>query len=405
MIILNLLFVYELLISINYVHSNRLSIANEIIDTVNNKHALWKASNSKFDSWSKKSIDYMLGVSPLYISAKMDQTRRSRDIYKLLNKPQNEQLPTNFDPRNKWPECKKSLNEVRDQGSCGSCWAFGAVEAMTDRICIKSGGKENAHLSAQDLVACCKSCGMGCFGGFPTNAWQYYINEGIVSGGNYATNEGCIPYSIPSCEHHANGSLSPCGDITSTPKCKRRCIPQYGHDYTEDKHFGEGYVGTSCIEEDIMLELFNNGPVEAAMLVFEDFLNYKSGVYHHVTGSLGGGHAIKLMGWGVTDDGEKYWTAVNSWNNDWGENGWFRIRRGIDECGIESDITFATPAIKQLSSPILMYRSYVMNQLFFARFTLLSLSVILFVLVILFIRKGSNLRHVVTKKRGYNQIE
>ena len=56
---------------------------------------------------------------------------------------------------------------------------------MTDRICIASGGKEQAHISAQDLLECCTSCGYGCDGGFPGIAWDYFKETGIVTGGEF----------------------------------------------------------------------------------------------------------------------------------------------------------------------------------------------------------------------------
>ena len=61
------------------------------------------------------------------------------------------------------------------------------------------------------------------------------------------------------------------------------------------------------------------------------------GVYEHKTGSFLGGHAIRILGWGV-EDGTDYWLVANSWNPDWGDNGFFKIKRGSDECGIESNI-------------------------------------------------------------------
>lgn len=58
----------------------------------------------------------------------------------------------------------------------------------------------------------------------------------------------------------------------------------------------------------------------------------------HVTGSYEGGHAIRIVGWG-TEDGVAYWKVANSWNPYWGENGYFRILRGKNECGIEGQVT------------------------------------------------------------------
>ena len=66
----------------------------------------------------------------------------------------------------------------------------------------------------------------------------------------------------------------------------------------------------------------------AAFTVYEDFVNYKSGVYKHVSGSALGGHAVKIIGWG-----EDHWLVMNSWNETWGDKGLFRIAYG--ECGID----------------------------------------------------------------------
>ena len=94
-----------------------------------------------------------------------------------------------------------------------------------------------------------------------------------------------------------------------------------------------------------MTELYEHGSVEGAFTVYEDFVNYKSGVYQHVTGSQLGGHAIKLIGWGV-ENGTKYWLCVNSWNNGWGDNGTFKILKGESHCGIEDEIVAGIPKLK-----------------------------------------------------------
>lgn len=77
-----------------------------------------------------------------------------------------------------------------------------------------------------------------------------------------------------------------------------------------DKHFGAKSYSVKRDESHIMQELFDNGPVEAAFTVYEDFVNYKSGVYQHVSGKALGGHAIRILGWGVENE-TKYWLVAN----------------------------------------------------------------------------------------------
>lgn len=82
-----------------------------------------------------------------------------------------------------------------------------------------------------------------------------------------------------------------------------------------------------------------NGPVEGSFTVYDDFYTYKSGVYKHTTGDFSGGHSIKIIGWGV-ENGEKYWLCANSWNTSWGDKGFFKILRGVNECDIENETNF-----------------------------------------------------------------
>ena len=74
------------------------------------------------------------------------------------------------------------------------------------------------------------------------------------------------------------------------------------------------------------------------------FSYYISGVYHHVTGAYLGGHAIKLLGWG-TENKTDYWLVANSWNPDWGDQGFFKIQRGTEECGIEDQVYAGEPKL------------------------------------------------------------
>lgn len=192
--------------------------------------------------------------------------------------------------------------------------AFGAVEAMSDRTCIHSNATVHVRYSSEHLVSCCHTCGFGCSGGFPGSAWSYWVRKGIVSGGSYGSNMGCQPYQIKPCEHHVNGTRMPCSGEGSTPKCQNKCLnPDYKVDFKADKHFGKSSYSVKRDENHIQTEIMTNGPVEGAFTVYEDFVQYKSGVYQHVTGKALGGHAIRILGWGV-ENGTKYWLVANSWN-------------------------------------------------------------------------------------------
>jgi len=84
--------------------------------------------------------------------------------------------------------------------------------------------------------------------------------------------------------------------------------------------------------------LMTTGPLAVAFSVYADFPTYKSGVYTHTHGSMLGGHAVAALGWG-TENGKAYWLVKNSWSAKWGDNGFFKIKRGVDECGIEDDVS------------------------------------------------------------------
>ena len=94
-----------------------------------------------------------------------------------------------------------------------------------------------------------------------------------------------------------------------------------------------------------MKEIYENGSVEASFSVYEDFIQYKSGIYQHVTGDFLGGTTVKIIGWGVDDQNVKYWIIANSWGESWGEQGFFRMLRGEDECGIEDEVVTGIPKL------------------------------------------------------------
>ena len=221
---------------------------------------------------------------------------------------ENFQAPTSFDARVQWPDC---VNYVRDQAQCGSCWAFGASEALSDRYCIKG---QKVLLSPQYLVSC-DGGNYGCDGGYLDVAWDFLERKGIPS-------DSCVSYK------------SGGGDSGSCPSTCDDGSPLRFYKATSTKSF------TSV--SSLQLELMANGPVEVAFTVYQDFMSYKGGIYKHTFGSMLGGHAVKLVGWGQ-ENGVNYWIIANSWSSGWGENGYFRIAWG--QVGIEREGIAGVPAL------------------------------------------------------------
>ncbi len=91
-------------------------------------------------------------------------------------------------------------------------------------------------------------------------------------------------------------------------------------------------------EDNIKSDIVQHGSVQAAFTVYDDLPTYKSGVYRHTSGSSVGGHSVTIIGWG-TESGTPYWLVRNSWNTDWGDKGYFKIKRGNNECGIENQVS------------------------------------------------------------------
>jgi cathepsin B len=210
-------------------------------------------------------------------------------------------LPTNFVAMDKWPNC---IHPIRDQQRCGSCWAFAASEVLSDRFCIASNGKINKVLSPQDMVSC-DTGDAGCDGGDLTTSWDYLTGDGIVE-------DSCFPYTSgqgDSGDCLISGGMCVDGKTKAT---KYKAAPNYR---------------TFESIEDAKAEIYEKGPIETGFDVYKDFFSYKTGIYKKTSDEEVGGHAVKVVGWGV-EDGTNYWVVANSWGAGWGEKGYFRIEIG-----------------------------------------------------------------------------
>jgi cathepsin B len=264
--------------------------------------------------------------------------------------------PESFDSEENWPQCAKTIGDIRDQSNCGCCWAFGGTEAASDRMCIATNATLLLPLSAQDI--CFNSNFDGCGGGQISTPWSYIKSTGVVTGSQQQPDDGktdpfkgmgfCSKFSLPHCHHHGptHGDPYPAEGAAgcpseSSPRGPTACDSDAKaphNDFRSDKYTFSGQTISPNGESSLQQAISEGGPVEVAFTVYSDFENYGGGIYQHKSGGMAGGHAVKMVGWGV-ENGVKYWKVANSWDPYWGEKGYFRIIRGQNEGGIESQAT------------------------------------------------------------------
>jgi len=300
----------------------KLAVDPAIAEIVNEMDLGWKAGeNEMFVNMSFEAASRLMGVKKPNVPVKRHVKRFSSRVWA--------DLPTDFDSRKAWPH---RIGPVMNQAECGSCWAFGAAEAISDRIAIAK-NETYVQLAPLDLVSC-DTNDNGCEGGDPGSAWDYAQSSGLVT-------ESCGPYGtweggpIPTCP----ADQQPCLNFVNTPACPAQCAS--GSSWQSAKHYiSSSYSLTSV--NDMAADIQLHGPIEVAFDVYQDFLSYKSGVYQQTSGSLLGGHAVKMIGWGV-ENGLPYWLCQNSWTTSWGDGGYFKILKGQDECGIEDGAVAGLP--------------------------------------------------------------
>jgi len=199
------------------------------------------------------------------------------------------------------------VTHVKDQGHCGSCWAFSAVGALEGQHFRKN--KTMVELSEQNLVDCSQAFGnQGCNGGLMDNAFNYVkSNKGIDTESSY-------PYEAKD----------------------DRCRFQKQNVGAEDT----GYVDITAGDENALVTaLATQGPVSVAIdASHESFQFYKKGVYFEPECSPSAlDHGVLAVGYGVAPEGDKFYIVKNSWGTGWGEDGYIRMARDKNNhCGIAS---------------------------------------------------------------------
>jgi cathepsin C len=242
-----------------------------------------------------------------------------------------ESLPDSFDWRN-----VSGINYVgpmRDQLNCGSCYAFAGIESAQNRLAILTKSKTVETLLAPQDIVSCSEYSQGCDGGFPYLVGKFGSDFGL-------TTEMCFPYSS--------------GVIPTPTPCQNKCA-EPALTMVDNYYYVGGYYG-ACNTEDMMLDLVTKGPLAIGFEVYDDFMNYRSGVYTHVPSVsskvnpfVATNHAVLVVGYGTDATGTDYWTVKNSWGRHFGDlGGYFLIKRGGSdggECGCESMAVGVDPVV------------------------------------------------------------
>jgi len=230
--------------------------------------------------------------------------------HEVPTKDQMAELPTNVDWRD-----EGVVSPVKDQGHCGSCWAFASVATIESHAAINSGSMKT--LSTQQLVSCIPNpytCGGvgGCGGAISELAFNYVQLYGISSEFKYPY-EAYYSGETGECEYNA---VRPTSEVDL-----------------------DGYIKLPANDYNSLLHAVATvGPIAVAVDA-SAWHNYESGIYNGCSYSdnIDVNHVVVLVGYGTDEELGDYWLIRNSWGTGYGENGYIRLARESEEvCGIDN---------------------------------------------------------------------
>lgn len=343
-----------------------------IVEEINNAGLPWKAAlNENFLNMNLQEINDFMGIkgrkytpsslpvkessklasspSPMFLERKMlnmgskvHAWKKQREVNsdkatldqatKYIDKPVEEinidELAENWD----WTNVGgvSFIAESPPQGDCGSCYIFSTMGSLESRLRIMTKNKDKTQFSRQFVVSC-NFYTEGCKGGFPILVAKFSHEFELIP------NE-CFPYQARNVQ---------CSNVCDYKKSSKK------YKVKKFEYLGGFYGNTN--EELMIKEIRARGPVPGHIKPNDDFSFYKTGIFttrnlnqfkHKLKSSRATlldknitweevTHGILIVGYGV-ENGIKYWKCKNSWGDDWGENGFFKILRGVDEIGVES---------------------------------------------------------------------
>jgi len=236
---------------------------------------------------------------------------------------------------------ENAVTPVRDQSSCGSCWAFSAVQNVESIAYLakkdRSGGP--TPLSVEQVLEC-DATDEACYGGWMQSAFEYVVSAGgLASEANYPYDVDGHTICLANQTFNATCGDGICDDPPLTAYCELTChanrvakaaTVSSWHNLPSDEEQLKSFIASTGPAS---VALDAGGPL-GALLPWLQF--YRRGVAnprHCSKTSLD--HGVLITGYG-TDGSSPYWSVKNSWGGKWGESGYFRIARGVGACGINT---------------------------------------------------------------------
>ncbi|KAN0033323.1 hypothetical protein ACTA71_002747 [Dictyostelium dimigraforme] len=229
---------------------------------------------------------------------------RSASVYDIKPTPfkhnENATIPKSFDWRD-----YGAVGKVKNQGSCASCWSFSALGSLEGHFFLKYG--ELLDLSEQNLVDCATPFGPhGCKTGWMHDAFKYIISSGGVN------KDSEYPYIAKDgvCKFNESEKVAKVSGFVMIPKFSEEALAE-------------------------AIALY--GPVAVPIdTSTKEFQHLSGGIYYSENcNPYNTVHAVLAVGYGTDENGTDYFTMKNSWGNSWGEDGYLKVKRGVQgKCGI-----------------------------------------------------------------------